>query len=188
MTTLVDILARNQGSVLTPELIWGVARAHELAEPGGVCAVSPSEVPATAYAQDPRLVTDDRERVGEWIAGRVGQLGGWGGFGAIGLLDEAGEELVAAGLINNITPTNATAHVAIDNRHGLKRCLIHAFFDYAFNQLGLERLTGYVSEDNPQALRFDLHLGYEHEFVIPRGNNGDVYQLVMWRDKCRWLK
>lgn len=190
MNPLADILARNQGQVLTPELIWGIVKAQEIAEPENVFAgLAPSIRPEDPHPYgDPRLVVNDRERVGEWLAQRVGQSAEWGGFGAIGLLDRPGGDLVAAGLLNNITSTNATAHVAFAGKYALKRVLLRAFFDYAFNQLDLERLTGLVDDDNEAALRFDLHLGFEHEFTIPNGNAGNVHQLVMWRDKCRWIK
>jgi RimJ/RimL family protein N-acetyltransferase len=186
---LVDVLQSNQGNILTPELIWGILRSYDLSVPesiyAGVTGVVPSE---PAPHEDPRLVTADRERVGEWVAAQVGQKVSWGGFTAIGLLDKPGGELVAGTVLNNITETNAAAHVAFSGRHSLKRVLITAFFDYAFNQLDLERLTGFVDADNAQALRFDRHLGFEDEFIIPRGNGGDVVQLVMWREKCRWLE
>lgn len=187
MDCLADILSRNQGSVLTPELIWGIVQSRQFSEPENIYAGIPASQPELAAAHDPRLIVNERNRVGDWIAERVGQHGGWGPFGAIGLLDQSGGSLVAGALLNNITPTNASSHVVIENRHGLKRVLLYAFFDYAFNQLGLERLTGHVSADNAAALRFDQHLGYEHEFTIPKGNGGDLHQLVMWRDRCRWI-
>jgi len=189
MNPLADILARNQGNLLTPELVWGILRAYDESVPETVYAGASGVVPPEpAPHEDPRLVVNDKDRVGTWVAQRVSQLAPWGGFGAIGLLDRPGGDLVAGTVLNNITGTNATAHVAFEGRHSLKRVLLRAFFDYAFNQLDLERLTGLVDADNSDALRFDLHLGFKHEFTIPRGNGGDVHQLVMWRSDCRWLE
>jgi RimJ/RimL family protein N-acetyltransferase len=91
-------------------------------------------------------------------------------------------------VVESITATNAFVHVAFEGKYSLRRVLIRAFFDYVFNQLGLERITGYVDADNEAALRFDTHLGFEHEHTIKSGNGGDVMMLVMWRDKCRWIK
>jgi len=191
MNPLAEILFRNQGQVLTPELIWGIVKAQEFAEPESVFAgIAPGRRPEDPYPMqdDPRLVINDRNRVGEWIAQRIGVTPHWGGFGAIGLLDHPGSQLVAGALLNNITSTSASAHVAFAGKYSLKRILLLAFFDYAFNQLDLDRLTGLVDSTNEDALRFDMHLGFEHEFTIPNGNAGDVHQLVMWRDKCRWIQ
>ncbi len=189
MNPLLDILARNQGQVLTPELITGILHSFDLALPDQVYSVLPFRTVAEyAGTDDPRLVYNDRERVGAWVAQRVGMESHWGAFAALGLLDRPGGELVAGIVLSDITATNACAHVAFEGKHALKRVLIHAFFDYAFNQLDLHRLTGLVDADNHAALKFDQHLGFEYEFTIPDGNAGDLIQLVLWRDKCRWLR
>ena len=183
---LFDLLARNQGNVLTPELIWGLSAAytrHAALTPGTVAHMAAQDpVPRS----DPRLLTDDRDRVGAWVAQRVGMLVPWGGFAALGHLDQAGRDLIGGVVFNNITATNANIHVALDGP--LTRSFIHATFDYAFNQLDLHRLTGLVDADNAAALRFDTHLGFEYEHTIKEGNGGDVIMLVMWRDKCRWIR
>ena len=188
MNPLIEILARNEGQVLTPELITGILTGVDAALPDALWASLPMRTPPDAISADPRLVCDDRDRVGEWVAQRVGMQGHWGGFGAIGLLHPVEDRLVAGVVLAGLTATNAFMHVAFDGKHALKRSLIYATFDYAFNQLDLTRVTGTVDVDNEAALRFDKHLGFEEEFIIPDGNAGDVVQLVMWRHKCRWLK
>jgi RimJ/RimL family protein N-acetyltransferase len=189
MNPLLDILARNQGQVLTPELIAGILHSFDLALPEQVYSVMPiRSVPCYTGTADPRLIYADRERVGAWVAQRVGMESQWGSFAALGLLDRPGGELVAGTVLSDITATNACAHVAFEGKHALKRVLLHAFFDYAFNQLDLHRLTGLVDADNHAALQFDQHLGFEYEFTIRDGNAGDIIQLVMWRETCRWLR
>lgn len=189
MNPLHDILTRNLGARLTPELILGILHGFEAALPEAVCTMIPTCPPSPpAATADPRLVVDDRARVGAWVAARVGRCAAWGGFSALGWLDAPGGELVAGVVVEGMTSTNAFMHVAFAGRYALKRGLLWATFDYVFNQLGLERVTGLVDAGNAEALRFDRHLGFEPEFVIPRGNGGDVVQLVMWRDRCRWIK
>ena len=189
MNPLADILARNQGQVLTPELIIGILHGFDRAAPDEIVSVMPGGPAAPPIpTSDPRLVVDDKARVGDWVARRVGlQHGNWGDFGAVGLLDKPGGELVAGTILNGINGTNAFAHVAFSGPWALKRVLIYAFFDYAFRQLDLERLTGTVEADNEAALRFDKHLGFVEEFRIPMGSAPDIIQLVLWRDQCRWL-
>lgn len=191
MSPLHDILTRNLGSRLTPELAAGIIHGYESAVPDALCtAVATRPSPPPDGTADPRLVVDDKAGVGLWVAQRLGLSSRpWGGgFNAIGWLDAPGGRLVAGVIIEGVTATNAFMHVAFSGRYALKRTLIHATFDYVFNQLALERVTGWVDADNAAALRFDRHLGFEHEFTIPRGNGGDVHQLVMWRDRCRWIR
>jgi RimJ/RimL family protein N-acetyltransferase len=188
MSPLADILYRNQGSVLTPELIHGLLVSNDVAMSAPII----SSVPTLAVDQpelgDPRPLTNDRERVGKWVAGRVDQHAEWGSYVAIGLLNDAGE-LVAGVVLNDLTETNASIHVAFADRYALKRVFIYAVFDFAFRQLGLKRLTGYVEADNTDALTFDQHLGFELEHTIHDGSaKGDVHMLVMWASKCRWLR
>ena len=188
MTDLYPILARNAGNVLTPEMINGILNAYEYSLHGPVDTTIPTRAAAPPSYKGPRLLVDDRERVGEWVARRVGMQTSWtGGFGAIGQLDE-NDEIVVGMVLDGLTATNGFMHVAISDRAKLHRGMVRACFDYAFNELDLERVTGHVDADNEAALRFDQHLGFEHEFTIPRGNGGDVIQLVLWRDRCRWIK
>jgi len=66
----------------------------------------------------------------------------------------------------------------------LKEC-----FSYAFDTLGVERLSGYVNASNVDAVRLDEHFGYKREAVLKGAayDGGDVYSYVMWRKDCRFL-
>lgn len=187
MTPLVEILARNQGQVLTPELISGILHQFDALLPEHVCSTLPGRVTPPPDLRHPRLICD-QERVSDWVAERVDRVGDWGAHKALGALDDDLRELVAGVVITDITNTNAFVHVAIDGRCVLRRAFLWAFFDYVFNQLDLTRITGMVRASNQDALRFDQHLGFELESVIPQGAGEDVLMLVMWRDKCRWLR
>lgn len=186
VTDLYPILARNQGNVLTAELAVGIAQAYDRAAHAPVFSSLPTREFAPPYYQGDCLVCDDRERVGEWVARKIGRLGRWGEFAAIGQEDKAGE-LVAGMVLEALTSNNSMVHFAIADGARLRREFIYSCMDYAFNQLDLERLTAHVSADNEAALRFDLHFGFEQEFLIPKGDVCDVHQLVLWRDRCRFL-
>ncbi len=186
MTEIEQILWRNQGNVLSPEMIHGLLAGLNYA-----LDMHPSPIPMVGAAEPVveghRLITDDRWRVGAWVAERVGQQVEWGGFAAIGQEGPDGNLNVGM-VLNHITPSNASMHVAIADGSRMTREVVRACFDYVFNQLGLARVTGYVDADNAAALRFDKHLGFEEEFIIKQGNVGDVLQLVMFKEKCRWIK
>lgn len=135
-----------------------------------------------------RLVTDQKERVAEWVAQRVEQSASWGSFYAMGV--ERDGELVAGVVVNNYNGANATCHIAIDSPGKDTITLLRAVADYAFRQCKLKRLTGLVPASKQDVLDFDLHIGWEKEFLMRCGapDGGDLHVLVMWPDKCRWLE
>lgn len=192
MDTLDTILRRNLGQVLTPELITGILHAAgppelEAALPT-VAAPATPHVPHWVPPSARRLVIDEHARVAEWVAERAGcSAHAWAGYVGIGV--EQDGDLLAGVVLESFTGSNANIHVAGVGRHWLNRALLFTVFDYAFNQLGLRRLTGYVQVNNIDALRFDTHLGFAQEAVIHDGTpSGDVIVLAMYSETCRYLR
>ena len=58
-----------------------------------------------------RFIFDEKERVGSWVAERVGQLASWGDYYAMGA--ELDGELVSGVVYNNVGASNATCHIAV---------------------------------------------------------------------------
>lgn len=135
-----------------------------------------------------RLIYDDKHRVGDWVAARVEQAAGWGSFYAMGVEREG--EIVAGIVLNNFNDSNAVCHIAVTKPGKDMLMLLRAFADYAFNQCKLNRLTGLVPSDKPDVLAFDLHLGWEEEFLMKQAAPGgaDMHVLVMRPENCRWLR
>ena len=134
-----------------------------------------------------QLVFDQSARVGEWVAERIGQTGSWGDFYAMGIEHEG--QIVAGVLFHNYNGANAICHVAITKRTKLLVPLLHHLADYAFNKCKLKRVTGMVPTNMPDVIAFDKHLGFEEEFVMKDATpDADIMVLVMWPDKCRWLR
>lgn len=195
MDTLDIILRRNLGQVLTPELIAGILHAAgppelEAALPTLAVPADP-QIPPWAARWDTEsryLVIDDHTRVAQWVAERAGcSAHAWAGYVGIGV-EQAGE-LLGGVVLESFTGSNANIHVAGVGRHWLNRALLFTVFDYAFNQLGLRRLTGYVQANNTNALRFDTHLGFVQEAIIRDGApSGDVIVLAMYPETCRYLR
>lgn len=127
-----------------------------------------------------RLIFDDKERVGAWVADQVGQLAPWGGYYAMGV--EKDGELVAGVVFNNMTDSSATAHIAASRMTKLFPELLDHAFAYAFHTCKLLRLTGLVNADNEKALRLDKHIGFVEEAVMKQAGNGgvDIVVLVLW--------
>lgn len=135
-----------------------------------------------------RLVFDEKDRVGKWVAEQVEQSAAWGSFYAMGV--ERDGEIVAGIVFNNMNGSNATCHIAVSRPGKDMIKLLHHAARYAFEQLGLKRLTGMVPASKPNVLKFDLNLGWEEEFVMQDAafDGGPLHVLKMTPATCRWLK
>lgn len=134
-----------------------------------------------------RLVFDKKELIGEWVALQVGHKADWGSFYALGVM--VGDKVIAGVVINNMNGANATCHIAIKGFSKLIADMFRHVARYAFVVCELKRLTGMVPTNEPEIIAFDKHIGFEEEFVLKDGAPGaDMMILVMWPEKCRWLK
>ena len=127
-----------------------------------------------------KLVFDDKERIGDWVAERVGQLSSWGGFYAMGA--ELKGELISGLVFNNFTDSSATVHLAVSTpTKTLSEMLDHAFL-YAFRTCKLRRLTGLVEAKNAKSLKIIKHLGFVEEGVMREAGTGgdDIIVLALW--------
>lgn len=136
-----------------------------------------------------RIVHDDRERVGEWVAERIGIKESWGEwFQALGL--ERDGELVAGVVYNFYSVGNDIAmHVASDgSRRWMTKSFLRAVFHYPFVKLGVRRVTGYVPASNEAAQTFDEHIGFVREGVMREAAHGeDVIVYGMLRSECKYV-
>lgn len=134
-----------------------------------------------------RLVTNDRARVGKWVAEKVGREVPWTTDAALGL--EKDGELVAGIVLDGFCPkARASMHCAGVGKYWLTREFLHACFDYAFRQLDLKVLINPVAEKNVASLRFTKHIGFKEIARIPDGCGDDNLVLFqLHRNDCRWL-
>ena len=130
-----------------------------------------------------KLIFDEKARVADWVAERVGQLSPWGGYYAMGA--ETNGELVAGVVFNNFTDSNATAHLAISKPTKRVLDLLDHAFLYAFSTCGLRRLTAPVEESNAKSLQVCRHIGFVPEAVMAQaGTDGqDIHLLVLWPER-----
>jgi RimJ/RimL family protein N-acetyltransferase len=111
--------------------------------------------------------------------------------GMKGLGLERDGELVAGVLFEGYTGPNIWMHVAaVPGRKWLNREYLRYCFHYPFNEIGCNRVSGWVEASNADARRFDEHLGFVEEARLKGAatDGGDVILYVMWRDACRFLK
>ena len=198
-STLADLLWRNEGNRLTPELIVGLLHgADYLARQHGAEALStatiPEPIPGDWVAaprlreSHKRLVLDQHARIAEWVANQTGcSDAAWAGYVCLGLENEAGE-LLAGVVLESYNGRSANVHVAGVGRQWMNRNMLATFFHYCFNHLQLKRLTGLTPASNTAALAFNRHVGFEVEYVMPDGAaDGDLVIQVLRPENCRYI-
>jgi len=132
-----------------------------------------------------RLVFDDKERVGSWVAERVEFFSPWGGYYAMGA--ELKGELVCGVVVQSWTGTNAIAHLAVSKPTKLLPELFDHTVVYVFKQMGLKRLTVFVDADNEKSLKLTSHLGFVDEAILEAAGDGgvDIHVRVLWPENYR---
>jgi len=132
-----------------------------------------------------RIIFDEK-RIGEWVCRRTG--GQFDGLStAIGL--EQDGELIAGVLYDGYNGKAICMHVAGEGRGWMNREFLRICFDYPFRQLKVCKIIGLVDSTNLDARRFDEHLGFRLQCVIPdAGQVGDLCIYAMGADECRWLE
>lgn len=127
--------------------------------------------------------------VGEWARKKMGLPHPWTGFTTLSLWDDC--EILAAVIYENYSVNAISMHVAaVDGRRWLNKAFLHQAFDYPFNQLKVDRVTGLVPDSNEAAKRFDENLGFVREGLIRRGSHDgtDLILYGMLREECRFLE
>lgn len=133
-----------------------------------------------------RLILDDPERVGVFVAERIARRSPWFKAQAIGV--EQNGQLVGGVVFENFTGRSIEIHVAGTGKRWMTRRFIWAVFYYAFKQLGAEFLYGYVDSSNLDAQRLDEHLGFKRVAVLEgAANHGDLIVYQMKAEDCRFL-
>lgn len=196
MSPLAELLHRNAGNRLTPELIAGLVHGAAYLEQQQVLSTAEVPVPVAGdwvaapnlRASNKRLVLDDHARVAAWVAEQTGCSDhAWAGYACLGLENEAGE-LVAGIVLESYNGRNANVHIAGVGKQWLNRNLLLTFFHYVFNHLRLQRLTGLTPASNAPALAFNRHVGFTVEYVMPDGaKDGDLVIQVLRPADCRYL-
>lgn len=190
--TLEDILWRNRGQQLTPELIFGllnsIVHADELSTADPPISIPGDWVAAPNLKPSSKtLVLDQHKRVADWVAAQTNcSSHAWAGYVCLGLEEDG--KLVAGVVLESYNGRNANAHIAGIGRNWMNRQMLLTFFIYVFNHLKLTRLTGLVPASNQAALAFDYHVGFKHEATLKdAAKDGDMEVLVMRREDCRYL-
>jgi RimJ/RimL family protein N-acetyltransferase len=127
-----------------------------------------------------RVVYEEDVRVGAWLDAQMGYSNG-AVKASIGY--ERDGELVAGVVFDNGTDNNVFAHIASTAEDGVPLDLLRACYVYAFVQLGLQRVSLLVREDNLRCLHFIHKWGATLECRLARATKAcDQLIYVLWRN------
>lgn len=98
-----------------------------------------------------------------------------------------GRELLGGVVFTNYNGRSITMHMA-GQPGWVNLRLIWLVFDYAFMQLGVEKVLGVVDSTQEKVLDYDRRLGFKEVARIPGAiPDGDIVVLSMSREECKWL-
>lgn len=131
-------------------------------------------------------LSDNKDLIGPWVFNQVNKAWAPEGREALGLV--RGEEVLAGVVFEDCTLKSVVAHLAIRHKNVPFRKLIYGTFYYAFIDLGVDKVLGFVNSANKAALKTDLRLGFRPEAIVEGVfPNGDLVIMVMNRSDCRWI-
>lgn len=135
------------------------------------------------------IICGQKERVGLWVADRIGNLTPWHCFEAIGI--EKDGNIVGGVVIDNyITEARCSIHCAGDGKNWLTREFLRVVFDYVFRQLKCNAVLNIIDGNNYASLKFTGHLGFKEIYRVKGGsqNGEDAVLMEMQKTDCRWIK
>lgn len=140
-----------------------------------------------AVVMTKKIILNDPDRVGEWVAHHIGRKVGWSAWYAIGV--EKCGQLIGGVVMNEFVPgQRCFIHVAATDRRWLSRDLIATVFYCAFIRNRCQVILATIDADNTNSLRLTIGIGFNEVCRVPGGSGHcDLVILAMHRAACRWL-
>lgn len=118
----------------------------------------------------------------KWVGLKTGST--FGQATAIGLLKDG--KIVSGVAYTEFNGRNVFVHQA--HEVPLNRQYLQTIFDYPFNQLKVERVTGVMPSCNEKARKLTEHFGFTLETTLKGAHpDGDLLYYVMRKKDCRWI-
>ena len=120
----------------------------------------------------------------EWVAQQTSEFGNFGCATGIGW--ERDGKIVAGVAYNDFNGVNCCTHIALSGP--MSREFLWTIFDYPFNQMKVNRITGLVGEGNQKSRNLCKKLGFTEEARLDSAHpTGDLIVFRMRRSECKWL-
>ena len=92
-------------------------------------------------------------------------------------------------VLDSWSPNSVQIHIWIENAFVLKHGFAEEVFNYVFNTAGRNMIIGVTPSNNPQALKFIKHIGFQEIFRIKDGHAVGVDFVVteIRKENCRYI-
>ena len=135
-----------------------------------------------------RIVTDKPEKVAQWAGRRLGEKFSEP-FIALGIEDRHGQPRGAV-VFNVYTGPGGNIDFSAVGRHCFTRRIFRFLADYAFNELGVRRVTARTRPDNERAITALIKGGWRVEGRMREyfSDGSDALIFGMTRRECNFLE
>lgn len=123
----------------------------------------------------------------DWAARTHGVNPGY--TAAVGIGVEKDGEIQGAVIYHEWNGASIRIHVVSNgSKRWVTREWLHVVFMYAFDQLGVKRITGFTPEANKDALEFNKKVGFVEDARLEDAEpSGALVVLKMKKENCRWI-
>lgn len=133
------------------------------------------------------VISDRPDVVGPWVYARTGGVFLPEISQCLGQVNSKGE-LVAGVVFEGYNGAIMKAHIAVEKGSSLSRQMLWAIGDYAFRQMNVHKLVGFVDSTNERALALDKKFGFVEEGRITGGTpDGDLVVLTLTKENYRFI-
>lgn len=137
-----------------------------------------------------QLLVGADETVSEMVRERIPHLRelGFGPHTAMGIVHQGA--LVGGVVFNNYRGFDVHFTVVMERAAPVGRATIRALFEYAFDKLGVKRITSITGRKNKRARKALAFLGFREVGVAHRGLDGfeDAFIYEVLKENCKWLR
>jgi hypothetical protein len=122
----------------------------------------------------------------EWLCERIGYLPS-PSLKCLGSVDSTDTILRGVVGYDGLNGASVIMHMAGDPGW-IDKAILHAAFDYPFNEMGVNQVLGLVPSGNTAALKINRKLGFEVVVELPGAHpDGALILMRMTREQCKWL-
>jgi hypothetical protein len=132
------------------------------------------------------ITTKHQDFLAAWLCERIGYVPS-PHLKCIGSVDST--ESVLRGVVGYDGYNGASVMMHMAGEPGwIDKAILHAAFDYPFNEMGCNQVLGLVPSGNAAALAINKRLGFEVVAELPMAHpDGALVLMRMTRENCKWL-
>jgi hypothetical protein len=132
------------------------------------------------------ITTRHQEFLAHWLCERIGYVPS-SNLKCLGSVDST--DTVLRGVVGYDGFNGASVVMHMAGEPGwIDKAMLHAAFDYPFNEMDCNQVLAFVPSGNEAALKINARLGFELVVKLSGAHpDGALFVMRMTRDNCKWL-